>query len=194
VAVKTIPSHGVSNEAKQSFMDEIKVMAALRHPNIVLFMAASVKPPKLCIVMEYMTLGSLYEVRRLLPPLQTPTTLRVARALALSLRTFARDMVGFYLDAAKQLSALHQVYIFSGPHVNSGGTCGKRRKNPTSRLRCCRCGRGVFFLAFADEPGCDLVGEEARGVGVHRAGYEAYSGQPLAIAHCSTSAWACVDP
>jgi hypothetical protein len=37
-------------------------MTALRHPNVVLFMAASTKPPKLCIVMEFMGLGSLYEV------------------------------------------------------------------------------------------------------------------------------------
>jgi serine/threonine protein kinase len=39
-------------------------MTSLRHPNVVLFMAASTKPPKMCIVMEYMTLGSLYDVRR----------------------------------------------------------------------------------------------------------------------------------
>jgi serine/threonine protein kinase len=39
-------------------------MTSLRHPNVVLFMAASTKPPKMCIVMEYMALGSLYDVRR----------------------------------------------------------------------------------------------------------------------------------
>ena len=38
-------------------------MSTLRHPNVVLFMAACTKPPKLCIVMEYMALGSLYDVR-----------------------------------------------------------------------------------------------------------------------------------
>jgi serine/threonine protein kinase len=38
-------------------------MSHLRHPNVVLFMAASTKPPKMCIVMEYMALGSLYDVR-----------------------------------------------------------------------------------------------------------------------------------
>src|SRR3989344_2141336 len=41
-------------------------MTALRHPNVVLFMAASTKAPKMCIVMEYMALGSLFDVR---PPL-----------------------------------------------------------------------------------------------------------------------------
>ncbi len=38
-------------------------MTALRHPNVVLFMAACTKPPKMCIVMEFMALGSLYDVR-----------------------------------------------------------------------------------------------------------------------------------
>ncbi len=38
-------------------------MTALRHPNVVLFMAACTKPPRMCIVMEFMSLGSLYDVR-----------------------------------------------------------------------------------------------------------------------------------
>jgi serine/threonine protein kinase len=37
-------------------------MTALRHPNVVLFMAACTKPPRMCIVMEFMSLGSLYDV------------------------------------------------------------------------------------------------------------------------------------
>ncbi len=37
-------------------------MTALRHPNVILFMAASIKPPHLWIVMEYMALGSLFSV------------------------------------------------------------------------------------------------------------------------------------
>jgi serine/threonine protein kinase len=42
---------------------QVLVMTKLRHPNVVLFMAASTKPPKMCIVMEFMALGSLYDVR-----------------------------------------------------------------------------------------------------------------------------------
>ena len=44
---------------------QVRVMTALRHPNVVLFMAASTKAPKMCIVMEFMALGSLYDVRSL---------------------------------------------------------------------------------------------------------------------------------
>lgn len=42
---------------------QVRLMTTLRHPNVVLFMAASTKAPRMCIVMEYMSLGSLYEVR-----------------------------------------------------------------------------------------------------------------------------------
>ncbi len=41
---------------------QVRVMTALRHPNVVLFMAASTKPPKLCIVMELMGLGLLFDL------------------------------------------------------------------------------------------------------------------------------------
>ncbi len=43
-------------------------MTALRHPNVVLFMAASTKVGEMCIVMEFMALGSLFDVRRLTLP------------------------------------------------------------------------------------------------------------------------------
>jgi serine/threonine protein kinase len=51
---------------------QVRVMTALRHPNVVLFMAASTKAPRMCIVMEYMALGCLFDVRR---------NLRLSRAL-----------------------------------------------------------------------------------------------------------------
>nr|WIL04199.1 serine/threonine-protein kinase/receptor [Cedratvirus lena] len=62
VAVKTILSSHVNKETEKAFQDEIKVMTTLRHPNVVLFMAACTKAPTLCIVMEYMALGSLYDL------------------------------------------------------------------------------------------------------------------------------------
>ncbi len=35
-------------------------MEVVRHPNIVLFMGACTKPPKLCIILEYCEMGSLW--------------------------------------------------------------------------------------------------------------------------------------
>jgi len=50
---------------------QVRVMT-LRHPNVVLFMAASTKAPKMCIVMEFIALGSLYDVRTLIIALASP--------------------------------------------------------------------------------------------------------------------------
>jgi 5'-nucleotidase len=69
VAVKTISAENITREMKKNFIEETSIMSRLRHPNIVLFMAASSKPPLLCIVMEYMALGSLYDVRMIPSPL-----------------------------------------------------------------------------------------------------------------------------
>ena len=70
VAVKMIPPAAFGKDTARSFIEEVRVMTALRHPNVVLFMAACTKPPKMCIVMEYMALGSLYEV---LPEMHFPS-------------------------------------------------------------------------------------------------------------------------
>ena len=66
VAVKVMASDKVTKDMERSFKEEVRVMTALRHPNVVLFMAACTKAPKMCIVMEYMALGSLFDVRRFL--------------------------------------------------------------------------------------------------------------------------------
>ncbi len=52
----------VTKDMRSNFIEEMRVMSTLRHPNVVLFMGASNKPPKMCIIMEFMALGSLYEV------------------------------------------------------------------------------------------------------------------------------------
>ncbi|WBR14733.1 Ser/thr kinase [Pandoravirus kuranda] len=62
VAVKVMSGVKITREMERNFCEEVRVMTALRHPNVVLFMAACTKPPNMCIVMEYMALGSLYEL------------------------------------------------------------------------------------------------------------------------------------
>jgi len=41
-------------------LTECTIMEVARHPNIVLFMGACTKPPRLCIVLEYCEMGSLW--------------------------------------------------------------------------------------------------------------------------------------
>lgn len=69
VAVKVMLNDSNSTrEMERNFKEEVRVMTALRHPNVVLFMAACTKAPTMCIIMEFMGLGSLYDVRLLLLP------------------------------------------------------------------------------------------------------------------------------
>jgi len=61
VAIKMIwPNIMVSRATKKAFYEEIKTCIALRCPNMVLFMGATTKPP--AIIMEYMPLGSVYNL------------------------------------------------------------------------------------------------------------------------------------
>jgi serine/threonine protein kinase/ABC-type phosphate transport system substrate-binding protein len=82
VAVKMMAAKDnlLTRDMQRNFAEEVRVMTALRHPNVVLFMAACTKPPNMCIVMEFMGLGSLYELlhNELIPEL--PIALKVKMA------------------------------------------------------------------------------------------------------------------
>ncbi|ELR20409.1 serine/threonine protein kinase, putative [Acanthamoeba castellanii str. Neff] len=82
VAVKTITSGNTAatRELERSFKEEVRIMTALRHPNVVLFMAACTKPPKMCIVMEFMALGSLFDLlhNELVSDIPLPLRIKIA--------------------------------------------------------------------------------------------------------------------
>eukprot|EP01125_Pyxidicula_operculata_P022466 TRINITY_DN91_c2_g1_i2.p1 TRINITY_DN91_c2_g1~~TRINITY_DN91_c2_g1_i2.p1 ORF type:complete len:849 (-),score=203.77 TRINITY_DN91_c2_g1_i2:474-3020(-) len=59
VAVKKI--HEPTEALIQELYDEAKLMLSLRHPNIVTFMAITAKP-NVCLVTEYVSRGSLYNI------------------------------------------------------------------------------------------------------------------------------------
>lgn len=61
VATKVLRCGGeMSQAAVDSFQREVEVMSILHHPNIVLMLGACVEPPRLCLVLELMSGGSLY--------------------------------------------------------------------------------------------------------------------------------------
>jgi len=63
VAVKVLADQPEQvKELLTDFVKEVQIMADLRHPSVVLFMGACIRPPHLAIVMEYLSLGSLYNV------------------------------------------------------------------------------------------------------------------------------------
>ncbi|KEH26929.1 putative protein kinase TKL-CTR1-DRK-2 family [Medicago truncatula] len=62
VAVKRFLNQDISGEALEEFISEVRIMKRLRHPNVVLFMGAVIRPPNLSIVTEYLPRGSLYRL------------------------------------------------------------------------------------------------------------------------------------
>ena len=52
VALKTLFDPKIDEDLKQEFMDELRIMAKCKHPNVVTFHGACLAPPNLCFVME----------------------------------------------------------------------------------------------------------------------------------------------
>ncbi|KAL0038253.1 hypothetical protein WJX79_010194 [Trebouxia sp. C0005] len=81
-------------EALRTLEREVSIMAALRHPNVVMFMGLCLEPP--CIVTEFCARGSLYDVLK-----KARGTPAFAQQLDWSRR------ISMALDAAKGVLQLH---------------------------------------------------------------------------------------
>lgn len=98
VAIKRLLNNDVATTER--FIREIKLLARLRHPNLILFMGYCVAP-ELCIISEFMSRGSLYHVLRerkgdVLPlKLQRAIAVSVARGM---LYLHTRDPPILHLD------------------------------------------------------------------------------------------------
>jgi len=62
IALKKLPAHKLTEEFLQEFAREAQIMRSLRHPNILQFLGACTDPPDICIIMEFMPRGSLYNI------------------------------------------------------------------------------------------------------------------------------------
>ncbi|CAN0896691.1 Probable serine/threonine-protein kinase SIS8 [Linum grandiflorum] len=60
VAIKVFLEQDLTAENMEDFCNEISILSRLRHPNVILFLGACIKPPRLSMVTEYMEMGSLY--------------------------------------------------------------------------------------------------------------------------------------
>ncbi len=70
----------MSKDIERNFKEKVKVIISLYHLNVVLFIAAYVKLPIMCIVIEYMALGSMFDIlyNDLLSYLPQKLTIRMA--------------------------------------------------------------------------------------------------------------------
>uniref|UniRef100_A0A7C9AMD0 non-specific serine/threonine protein kinase n=1 Tax=Opuntia streptacantha TaxID=393608 RepID=A0A7C9AMD0_OPUST len=60
VAIKVFLEQDLTPENMEDFCNEISILSRLRHTNVILFLGACTKPPRLSMVTEYMEMGSLY--------------------------------------------------------------------------------------------------------------------------------------
>lgn len=74
VAVKVLSeTSSLTEQQINSFLDEAKMLSRLRHPNVCMFMGASLRPPHFAIITELVTRGSLWDnLRRGLFPVAAP--------------------------------------------------------------------------------------------------------------------------
>jgi len=64
VAVKLLPSQFLNKKQfnEEHLLKEAALMKSLRHPNVLQFLGVCTVAPNICIIMEYMPLGSLYRM------------------------------------------------------------------------------------------------------------------------------------
>ncbi|XP_022848042.1 serine/threonine-protein kinase EDR1-like isoform X6 [Olea europaea var. sylvestris] len=60
VGIKVFLEQELTVENVEDFFNEISILSRIRHPNVILFLGACTKPPRLSLVTEYMEMGSLY--------------------------------------------------------------------------------------------------------------------------------------
>jgi serine/threonine protein kinase len=91
VAVKKIPFNSLNDDLVQEMLNEARIMESIRHPNVLSLMGCCPRPPEVCIVMEYMPRGSLYQI---LQDSRIPLSWQLIQRMA--------------LDAARGMNFLHQ--------------------------------------------------------------------------------------
>ncbi|XP_050267794.1 serine/threonine-protein kinase STY46-like isoform X7 [Quercus robur] len=61
VAIKVLRAEHMNENMQREFTQEVIMMREIQHKNVVQFIGACTRPPSLCIVMEYMSGGSIHD-------------------------------------------------------------------------------------------------------------------------------------
>ncbi|KAE8674781.1 ACT-like protein tyrosine kinase family protein isoform 2 [Hibiscus syriacus] len=62
VAIKVLRTEHQNENLRKEFTQEVNIMRKIRHNNVVQFIGACTSPPSLCIVTEFMSGGSIYDL------------------------------------------------------------------------------------------------------------------------------------
>ncbi|XP_015696147.1 serine/threonine-protein kinase STY8-like [Oryza brachyantha] len=111
VAVKILRTSPYNNPSEVEFLQEILILRSVNHENILQFYGACTRPPKYCIVTEYMPGGNLYEFlhkqKNVLDPL---TVLRIAISISKGMDYLHQNnIIHRDLKTANLLIGYHQV-------------------------------------------------------------------------------------
>jgi serine/threonine protein kinase len=98
VAIK-IPLQNLAPEYYGHFLREVQLMTTLHHPNIVVFMGACITQPNICLVMEYLPRGCMYDFLR---------EKDVISECSLYYRSWYQLVVKFATDVARGMQYLHR--------------------------------------------------------------------------------------
>ncbi|KAE8715576.1 ACT-like protein tyrosine kinase family protein isoform 2 [Hibiscus syriacus] len=91
VAIKVLRTEHQNENLRKEFTQEVNIMRKIRHNNVVQFIGACTSPPSLCIVTEFMSGGSIYDLlQKQKSGFKLPFLLKVA------------------IDVSKGISYLHQ--------------------------------------------------------------------------------------
>ncbi|KAJ3212395.1 hypothetical protein HDU67_003855 [Dinochytrium kinnereticum] len=115
VVVKRLKMQSLSKAAEDEFKQEANMLAQLNHPRIVRFMGVVIDKDQYSLVLEYLSLGSLYHFYTTKPKLPYANRLSLATDIASGMAylhrfnppVFHRDMkslnILLYIDAAGEL-------------------------------------------------------------------------------------------
>ncbi|KAJ0085298.1 hypothetical protein Patl1_09466 [Pistacia atlantica] len=79
VAIKVLTVEHLNENMQKEFAQEVYIMRKVRHKNVVQFIGACSRPPKLCIVTEFMSGGSMYDfLQKQKGGFKLPSLLRIA--------------------------------------------------------------------------------------------------------------------
>jgi len=62
VAIKIIFDPVITDDLLSEITNEVRMLSILRHPNIVMLMGVSTKPPNMAIVFENVSRGCLFDI------------------------------------------------------------------------------------------------------------------------------------
>jgi serine/threonine protein kinase len=84
VAIKVLKTgeKASAEEVQREFAQELRILKKVRHKNIVQLIGAMTKPPRLCLVTEFMKGGSALQFLHKHAPLKLPTLLRMSLGVA----------------------------------------------------------------------------------------------------------------